>query len=228
MARGGWKRFALVFTCAAGAVLTLCGSGEAQSFSYAGPPVPIPDAVDPVPGAEVGAVISVAGVLLPIFKVTVSIDGTECSTDPGSTTVGLDHTFVSDLRLTLQSPSGTRVVIINNTDGSGNNFCQVVLDDTAAVSIQAVASANAPFTGTWKPATPLSAFSHENANGNWILLAQDFFGQDTGSIRAWTINITDLSAAPIPTLSEWGMILMCGLMALIGLAYIQWRGRRRV
>jgi subtilisin-like proprotein convertase family protein len=173
-------------------------------------------------------VIPVAGIGLPIFKVTMSIDGTECSTDAGSPTVGIDHTFVQDLLITLQSPAGTRVAVISFVDTSGNNFCQVVLDDAAAVSIQTVAASAAPFTGTWRPNAPLSAFAGEDANGNWTLFVQDFAAQDTGSIRAWTINITDKSAAPIPTLSEWGMILMCGLMALIGLSYIQWRGRRRV
>ena len=63
-----------------------------------------------------------------------------------------------------------------NTDGSGNNFCQTVLDDeSAGASIQTVVSANAPFTGSYKPNQALSGFDGEVGNGTWNLGAQDFF-----------------------------------------------------
>ena len=230
MALAGWKRLVQTCTWAAVVVLALHGSVDAAtvSFSYTGPPVAIPDGLDlsgTSPGAQVGAVIAVAGISQPIASVTISIDGTVCSNTAGSTTVGIDHTFVSDLVITLQSPGGTNVVVINNTDGNGHNFCQVVLDDASAgPSIQTALTAQAPFTGSWQPNAPLSAFAGEVANGNWTLLAQDFFSQDTGSIRAWTINITAAEVVAIPTLSEWGTILLCGLMALIGFARLQRRG----
>ena len=54
---------------------------------------------------------------------------------------GIDHTFVNDLRITLHSPTGTAIQVIRNTDGSGNNFCQTLLDDAGTDgSIQAVAT----------------------------------------------------------------------------------------
>ena len=164
------------------------------TFSYSGAVVPIPDAADlsgTSPGAPANATLNVAGVPGPIADINLSIDGTACSTTAGSTTVGLDHTFVSDLHITLLSPSGTPVLVINEADSSGNNFCQVILDDqTANPSIQTVTSAQAPFAGTWKPNAPLSAFNGQNPNGTWTLRAQDFFSGDTGNIRAWSLNIT--------------------------------------
>ncbi len=203
-------------------VLSVPGAVTAASFSYSGPPVAIPDGIDlsgTNPGAQVGVPIAVSGIVQPVGSVTISIDGTACSTTPGDTAVGIDHTFVNDLQITLRSPTGTDVLVINQTDGSGNNFCQVVLDDASSgPSIQTAVTADAPFTGSWQPNAPLSAFVGEAANGNWTLLAQDFFSLDTGSIRAWTINITPQVAppppTPIPTLSEWGMILLSSLLAV--------------
>jgi subtilisin-like proprotein convertase family protein len=164
------------------------------TFSYTGPPVPIPDAADlsgVSPGAPANATIAVAGLGSVITDVNFRIDGTSCSAAIGSTTVGIDHTFVNDLEIRLTSPGGTTVTLIDNTDGDGNNFCQTLLDDdaTGAPSIQSAVTANAPFTGTWLPANPLSAFDLQNPNGNWTVTVQDFFSTDTGNLRAVSIII---------------------------------------
>jgi uncharacterized repeat protein (TIGR01451 family) len=164
------------------------------TFSYAGPPVAIPDAADLTgtnPGAPASASVTASGLFGPLTDVDLRIDGTSCDATAGSTTVGIDHTFVNDLELRLTSPEGTTVTVIDNTDGSGNNFCQVLLDDEAGTtSIQTAVTANAPFQGSWSPANPLSAFDGEDPNGVWTLQAQDFFSQDTGSIRAFSVLIS--------------------------------------
>ncbi|MBI3649907.1 MAG: S8 family serine peptidase [Acidobacteria bacterium] len=168
--------------------------GTPVTFSYTGPAVPIPDATDlsgSSPGAAVMAPLVVSGVSGPIFDVNFSIDGSSCSTTAGSTTVGLDHTFVNDLKITLISPATTSALVIDETDGSGNNFCQTVLDDeSVGASIQTVVSSNAPFTGSFKPNAALSIFDGQTANGTWNLQAQDFFSGDTGNIRAYSLIIT--------------------------------------
>ncbi|MET0727073.1 MAG: proprotein convertase P-domain-containing protein [Acidimicrobiales bacterium] len=163
------------------------------TVSYTGPAVPIPDAADlsgTMPGAAATATLPVAGLAGPITDVDVRFDGASCSATAGSTTVGLDHTFVNDLEITLTSPDGTSVLLINNTDGGGNNLCQTVLDDEATLPIQGVVTANAPFTGSFTPNAPLAGFDGGPANGSWTLTAQDFFSQDTGNIRAFSLIIT--------------------------------------
>ena len=168
-------------------------AGAPQTFSYSGAPVAIPDAADlsgSNPGAVAVADLPVAGLLGPLYSMQARIDGTACSNAVGSATVGLDHTFVNDLKITLQSPTGTSVLVINAMDGSGNNLCQTLLDDTAVTTIQSQVSAAAPFTGTFKPNAPLSAVYGEVGNGTWHLQAQDFFSGDTGNIRAFSIIAT--------------------------------------
>ena len=178
--------------------------GTPVTFSYTGPPVPISDGNDlsgTMPGALAVASIPVAGVSDNIFDLDFRIGGTSCNATAGSTTVGLDHTSVNDLEITLISPAGMQVLVINNTDGSGNNFCQTLLDDeSGGPNIQSVVTAQAPFTGSFTPNAALSAFDGGNANGTWQCQVQDFFSQNTGNIRICSVIITPtVCDAPPPS-----------------------------
>ncbi len=181
--------------------------GPPVTVSYGGPVPPIPDGGNPpgtlneFPGTPAVAPLAVSGVSGRIATLAFSLDGTVCTTAAGATTVGVDHTFVNDLTFDLQSPLGTTMRLISRVDFGGHNFCQVVLDDaTPNPSIQTVTGPQAPFTGTWQPNVPLAAFAGEDPNGTWNLIAVDHFGQDTGSIRAFSLVITPAScsaAAPL-------------------------------
>jgi subtilisin-like proprotein convertase family protein len=160
-------------------------SSTATTTSYPGGPVAIPD--DDPAGTDIP--LAVSG-LSALSSLSFSIDGSSCNADPGSTTVGLDHTWVGDLVIKLTSPSGKTVTLMNRPGGSlnsGNNFCQTVLDDAGATSIQDVAVSDAPFTGTFRPASPLAAFTGEDPNGTWILNVSDNAFIDTGSVRAFSL-----------------------------------------
>jgi uncharacterized repeat protein (TIGR01451 family) len=165
--------------------------GTPISTSYSGMPVAIPDSPGAnTPGVPAEATMALAGIG-PVYDLNLSIDGVTCSSTAGSTTVGIDHTFVNDLQIDLLAPDGTLVTAINRTDGGGNNLCQTLLDDqSAGPSIQSVVTAAAPFSGSFTPNQPLSAFNGKNANGSWILRATDFFVGDTGNIRAWSLTVT--------------------------------------
>jgi len=173
------------------------------TFSYAGAPVAIPDGVGAEnPGSTVSASLSSSGLTGTITDVDLRIDGATCNTTSGSTTVGIDHTFVGDLVLSLTSPDGTTVTLINRLSNggggnSGNNLCQTTLSDEAGTSIQSQLAAAAPFTGSFAPANSLSAFDGETSNGAWQLSARDFFIGDTGSIRAFSVIITTNPGASV-------------------------------
>jgi subtilisin-like proprotein convertase family protein len=168
--------------------------GATTTFSFTGPEVAIPDAGDLTgsnPGALVGAPVTVSGTGR-VYDVDVRIDGATCSTTAGSTTVGINHTFVNDLQIGLVGPDSTSVLLINQTDGGANNFCQTLLDDESpGASIQSVVSAQAPFTGSFRPNAALSAFDALPSLGQWQLTARDFFSNDTGHIRAWSLLLTE-------------------------------------
>ena len=151
----------------------------------------IPD--DDPAGVDVPITMAGAGNL---SSVTFSINGSTCTSSAGATTVGLDHTFVGDLVATLTSPAGTTVTLFNRPGGTGNggnNFCQTVLADGAANSIQAITSSGAPWTGTFAPASPLSAFDGESGDGTWVLNVSDNAFIDVGSVRDVSISATGFS-----------------------------------
>ncbi len=152
-------------------------------FAYAGAPVAIPD--NSTVGASVTIPVSGIG---PASKVAFSVDGTTCDTTAGSTTVGLDHTFVGDLVGILTSPSGASATVFSRSGGGGNNMCQVVFTDEAAAPFASVTSGQAPFTGSWQPNDAFTGLRGP-ADGDWTFSAFDLAGVDTGSIRAVSLHI---------------------------------------
>lgn len=159
-------------------------SPVAQDFAYAGAPVAIPDN-SPV-GASV--TIPVTGVGR-ASKVSFSVDGTTCSTGTASTTVGLDHTYVGDLVGSLTAPSGAKATVFQRNGGSGKNLCQVVFADNAATAFSTVTSANAPFTGTYRPTNALGSLTGAAVDGTWTFGVVDAAGGDVGSIRSVALHI---------------------------------------
>jgi subtilisin-like proprotein convertase family protein len=160
-------------------------AATATRIAYAGDPVPIPD------NAPAGA-----SVTIPVTgfgyadKLTFSIDGTTCNTSTASTTVGIDHSFVSDLTATLTAPGGESATLFAGDGGSGNNLCQVVFDDAAATAFDGVPAARAPFTGTWRPDTALDPLLTAAVDGEWTFKVVDGAARDTGSIRAVSLHLT--------------------------------------
>ena len=165
------------------------GTGQpaatARTFGYQGAPVPIPD--DSPVGASVPIPVSGVGYAA---RLTFSIDGSACSDAPGATTVGIDHTFVSDLVGTLTSPAGRTAQLFAHIGATGVNLCRVVFDDRAATPLSDAMADQAPFTGTWLPVNPLSGLLSTSVDGTWKFTAVDSSADDVGSIRAVSLHIT--------------------------------------
>lgn len=177
------------------------------TFSYTGSPVAIPD--ENLAGVNIP--ITVSGVAGKLKDLNFRFGGSSCSATPGATTVGLDHTFVGDLSITLRSPSGTVVRLLhqpgaNHEPSSGNNFCNTVFDDEGGgSSIQNIADAANPYSGTFIPLDPLSVLQGEDPNGTWTLNVADTVAEDIGSVRDFSLIISDVtcdSTAQQPILSD--------------------------
>ncbi len=176
--------------------------GPAQTFSIGGVSLAIPDN-NPV-GLTVQIPVSgLGGPGALIGDVDFRLDGATCSTAIGAPGVGLSHTWVGDLVLTLTSPGGTQVRVINRPGGpdpgsSGNNFCQTRLDDDGPwASIQNIPASGvgAPYSGSWLPAEPLAAFDDGPAEGTWTLRVQDLAQLDSGRLRAFSLIIAPRAPA---------------------------------
>ena len=102
----------------------------------------------------------------------------------------ITHTFTGDLTIDLTSPSGTTVRLFNRHGGSGDNLTNTVFDDSAATAISAGV---APFTGSFRPFQPLSAFDHNPLGGTWKLKVVDNAGDDTGTLSGWSLDVKKYS-----------------------------------
>ncbi len=107
-----------------------------------------------------------------------------------------NHTFDGDLSMDLIGPDGTTVNLVNRRGSSGANFgsgtndCSgtpMVLDDAAATAISAGV---APFAGSFRPETLLSAFNGKSLTGLWRLRVTDAAAGDTGIAGCVTLDFS--------------------------------------
>ena len=109
----------------------------------------------------------------------------------------LNHTFDGDLAISLVAPDGTAVPLVINRGAGGDNFgsgtndCSgtpTVFDDSAGVAISAGV---APFAGTFRPETPLSAMHGREMNGTWKLRVSDTASLDVGTVGCFQLAIRE-------------------------------------
>jgi subtilisin-like proprotein convertase family protein len=98
----------------------------------------------------------------------------------------LIHTFDGDVSFWVRSPAGTEVSLSAQRGGGGQNYIMTLFNDSAATPISA---GSAPFTGSFRPETPLSVFNGQNLLGYWRLRVSDNAASDTGSVRRWCLLI---------------------------------------
>lgn len=95
------------------------------------------------------------------------------------------HTWVSDLEVSLTSPSGTVVRLWAGECGQEDDF-NIGFDDQATESVLPC-----PITdgNLYQPIDALSAFNGENAIGTWTLTIEDTYSDDGGSLDDWELQI---------------------------------------
>ncbi len=99
--------------------------------------------------------------------------------------VNIEHSFLSDLIITLISPSGTEIVLTSNSCSQLENI-DAVFDDAAA---SFVCNGNPGISGTVKPLGSLASLNGESAFGEWTLLVQDTASSDGGFISEFILDI---------------------------------------
>lgn len=98
---------------------------------------------------------------------------------------GITHTYIGDLSISLESPEGTVIDLIQNACNASEDI-QVELSDQG----DPLSCDFSPgISGIKKPAEELAGFNGENAQGNWILKIIDGEDVDTGFLEAWSIEI---------------------------------------
>ncbi len=133
------------------------------------------------------------GINVPIQNSSTAIDsiviflGNGCIVhDVNFKITNITHTWVSDIRLYLRK-SGVGSLLVDHVGGSGDNFINTILDDSALIPL---ASGTAPFTGTYIPSNPLLPFNGLLTDGVWKIAITDTATGDTGSLYGWCLILT--------------------------------------
>src|SRR5262245_36068020 len=146
---------------------------------------------------------------LSVVSIPINVTGAGAVADV-NVKVRLNHTFVSDMVLTLTGPDGTSIALANNRGGAGQNFgtgandCSgvpTVFDDSATT---AIGSGVAPFAGSFRPDSPLSVFNGKPVNGVWVLRVDDIAFFDVGTVGCITLEINSQQFtcnAPVTTVA---------------------------
>jgi subtilisin-like proprotein convertase family protein len=108
----------------------------------------------------------------------------------------ITHTYDGDLTITLIAPDGRSVKLVSGKGGNGDNFTDTVFSDGAASTIRPTDSA--PFTGTYRPAEPLSSLDGEPLAGTWTLKVTDGSPGEFGTLDAWGMDIAPAVCAGQP------------------------------
>jgi len=88
----------------------------------------------------------------------------------------ISHTYDGDLKISIEAPDGTTVVLVDRRGSSGDDF----VNTTFATSGANIASASAPFTGTFRAEGDLSKLIGHQQQGTWTLHVADMQLSDGG------------------------------------------------
>lgn len=149
-----------------------------------GPPVSIPD--NSAEGIVVPITVEAPGML--VGGVTVDLD--------------LTHPWVGDLVVTLQSPGGVLVTLLDRAGipsvgfpgpfGCGGQDIGATFDDSAILDAETMCSTTAipVISGQVGPGSPLSAMAGDSADGVWLLTVSDRSAYDAGTLNSVCLQIT--------------------------------------
>ena len=99
-------------------------------------------------------------------------------------TINVTHSFMSDLKISLEHNAVT-VVLSDSNGGGGSGYVDTVFDDEAA---DPVSTGSAPFTGSFQPEEPLATFDGMDTAGTWTLIVEDLFTGDIGTLHDWSLD----------------------------------------
>ena len=141
-------------------------NSDCKTLSAAGLPIVIPSTGTPV----ITSVIAVTD-NQPVLEVKVNLD--------------VEHSFVSDLIISLTSPSGTKVTLVSNNCGEANDINATFQDDAPPFAC----SNNPAISGVVRPLGSLDAFAGESSFGEWVLTVEDTAPADGGSLNSFSLEL---------------------------------------
>jgi len=106
--------------------------------------------------------------------------------------VGITHSDVTDLTITLIAPDGSRCRLVDR-NARGANFTSTVFssDTTAAPAPLPISGGAAPYTGTFLPYDSLAPLNGRHSRGIWTLEVSDRAFTDNGLLNSFSLRLHD-------------------------------------
>ena len=101
--------------------------------------------------------------------------------------VDIEHSYIGDLRVVLNSPSGRRAVLHAQLGGSRDNLVETY--DSASPGV-------------------LSSMRGQAMQGDWVLAVADRASQDIGKLKSWRIELTSASVGVSRPITERGPAML--------------------
>lgn len=150
-------------------------------------------AVNQYTNTTTGAIVDTSNCAITVTRTFVV--GTSFSVSDVDIGVLLTHTYRGDLRITLSSPAGTTVQLMNTVGGSADNLNVLFNDEGAAAigshTVNDTTGPAPPYQQTFQPASALTAFDGQNAQGTWTLVICDLAAQDIGTFTRADLYLTE-------------------------------------
>ena len=109
---------------------------------------------------------------LPILDINVLVD--------------IQHTYIGDLTLYLESPDGIQYLLSSEIGESDNDYTQTLFDQEAT---SVIFEAEAPFTGSFQPLQDVSELYGTSSFGTWKLIVNDLYVEDSGQLLEFTLDL---------------------------------------
>lgn len=98
--------------------------------------------------------------------------------------LSLNHQNDGDLIIQLLKPGTLNITLSSRNGPGGQNYTNTTFDDSATVSIT---QGTPPFSGSFKPQSPLGVYNNKPIAGNWILKVTDVAQGNQGTMISWCI-----------------------------------------
>ncbi|WCO03381.1 S8 family serine peptidase [Psychroserpens ponticola] len=108
-------------------------------------------------------------------------------------TVLMNHSYLADLTISLISPEGTEVILMNGACGEEQNI-NVIFDDSG-IEFEC-ADATPSISGVMRGQNLMSPFINENSEGDWTLKIVDSYDGDGGVLANFAIEFCE-TAGPL-------------------------------
>ena len=165
-------------------------SSNAEPFSIAAGDTPLP-----IPPSGTGTGTTVSAITVPSESGLTSINDLNVFVD-------LDHTWTSDLEITIKHvDTGTTAMLFNHDGDSGDDITDVTFDDDG--NDRSISTGSPPFgPGSFVPLEPLGIFEGESIEGTWTLTVADGLGGDNGTLYSFRIEGDASSPSEAPVLTS--------------------------